>query len=263
MSTVPSFDGFGLAGHTAVVIGAANGIGAGVTEELLSAGAAVVAVDISPTVNELPDRLGTNMLAPLCADVTDDSTIGRALGAGRELQGQPTILVHSAFIESATPLRELDSGSWRRTLEVLLTSAWRCGVQLVNELEGREAAIVNIASVHSLATAPKYGAYAAAKTGVLGLTRAAAIEWGPLGVRVNAVCPGFVKVERNAFVWQDEATMATMLRCYPLKRPGLPSDVAKAVRFLCSPAASYINGVALPVDGGMMALVPEGAVFER
>lgn len=263
MSTDQSRDSFGLAGRTAIVIGAASGIGASITEELVRAGAAVVTVDISPTVDEMPARLGASVVASVRADVTDEATIGAALAVARELRGQATILVHSAFIESATLLEETDTAAWRRTLEVLLTSAWHCDVQFVRGLEGREGSIVHIASVHSLATAPKYGAYAAAKAGVLGLTRSAAIEWGPRGVRVNAVCPGFIKVDRNAFVWKDEATLASLLRCYPLGRPGLPADVANAVRFLCSPAASYINGVTLPVDGGMLALVPEAVTIGR
>lgn len=82
-------------------------------------------------------------------------------------------------------------------------------------------------------------------------------------MRVNAVCPGFIKVERNAFVWEDQRTIDSVLRCYPLRRVGLPEDVARTVVFLCSPAAAHITGVSLPVDGGMMALVPEAVAFDH
>jgi NAD(P)-dependent dehydrogenase (short-subunit alcohol dehydrogenase family) len=258
-----TLDSFRLDGKTAIILGAASGIGASITDEMLRAGAAVVAVDISPTVERLVDRPGVPPLQTLCADVTEASTIVRALTMARDLRAQATILVHSAFTESVTGLHETPEAAWHRTLDVLLTSAWKCGVSFVNDLNGQEASIVHIASVLAFATGPKYGAYATAKAGLLGLTRSAAVEWGPLGVRVNAICPGFVKVERNAFVWQDPGAMATMLRCYPLRRPGLPSDIAQAVRFLASPAASFINGVALPVDGGMLALIPEAVAFER
>ncbi len=255
--------GYSCAGSTAIVIGAARGIGASVARELLSAGAAVVAVDLSPAVVDMAEGLGKGLISALCGDITEPGTIDKAIDEAKRLQGPPTILVHSAFAEAPTPLEDTSVVDWNRTLDVLLTSAWRSDVEFVRALQGRPASIVHIASVHALATAPKYGAYAAAKAGLLGLTRAAAIEWGPIGVRVNAVCPGFIKVERNAFVWEDQNAVQAVLRCYPLRRAGVPEDVARAVVFLCSPAAGFISGVALPVDGGMLALVPEAVAFDR
>jgi len=251
------------AGSTAIVIGAARGIGASIARELLHAGAAVVAVDISPTVAALAQSVGNGRISALCGDITEPGTIGEAIEEAEKLQGQPTVLVHSAFAETPMALEDISFADWNRTLDVLLTSAWHADVEFVRALRGSPASIVHIASVHALVTAPKYGAYAAAKAGLVGLTRSAAIEWGPLGVRVNAVCPGFIKVERNAFIWEDQRAVDAKLRSYPLRRVGLPEDVARAVVFLCSPAAGFITGVSLPVDGGMLALVPEAVAFDR
>ncbi len=254
---------FSCSGSVAIVVGAARGIGASVAREFVKNGAAVVAVDLSPTVQDLMESLESGHISCLCSDITDPSTIGKAIEKARQLQGPPSILVHSVFVETATALEDTPAIDWKRTLDVLLTSAWQSDVEFVRSLQGRPASIVHIASVHALATAPKYGTYAAAKAGLLGLTRSAAVEWGHLGVRVNAVCPGFIKVERNAFVWEDRSAIDSILRCYPLRRVGLPEDVARAVVFLCSPAAAYISGVSLPVDGGMVALVPEAVAFDR
>jgi NAD(P)-dependent dehydrogenase (short-subunit alcohol dehydrogenase family) len=252
---------YSCAGSTAIVIGAARGIGASIARELLRAGAAVVAVDVSPTVVDLVGGMEAGRICAVCGDITEPSTIGTAIDEAEKLRGRPSILVHSAFAETPTALEDTSVAGWNRALDVLLTSAWRADVEFVRGLQGRPASIVHIASVHALATAPKYGAYAAAKAGLVGLTRSAAVEWGPLGVRVNAVCPGFIKVERNAFIWEDQQTFEAKLRSYPLRRVGLPEDVARAVVFLCSPAAGYITGVSLPVDGGMLALVPEAVAF--
>jgi NAD(P)-dependent dehydrogenase (short-subunit alcohol dehydrogenase family) len=254
---------FSCSGSVAIVVGAAGGIGASVVRELLNVGSKVVAVDLSPKVGDLMESMESDHISCVCADITDPSTIGLAIEKAQQLQGLPNILVHSVFVETPTALEDIPKHDWTRALDVLLTSAWQSDVEFVRSLQGRPASIVHISSVHALATAPKYGAYAAAKAGLLGLTRSAAVEWGHLGVRVNAVCPGFIKVERNAFVWEDQTTIDSILRCYPLRRVGLPEDVARAVVFLCSPAAAHITGVSLPVDGGMLALVPEAVAFDR
>jgi NAD(P)-dependent dehydrogenase (short-subunit alcohol dehydrogenase family) len=256
-------ESYSLRGSVAIVVGAARGIGASIVREFVGAGVTVVAVDLSPTVADIEKRAERGRVSSLCGDITDPTTITEAIDMSRRLHGLPTIIVHSAFVETPTALEETSLVAWKRTLDVLLTSAWHCDVEFVRALQGTPGSIVHIASVHALATAPKYGAYAAAKAGLVGLTRSAAVEWGHLGVRVNAVCPGFIKVERNAFLWEDQQAINSMLRCYPLRRVGLPEDVARVVVFLCSPAAAYITGVSLPVDGGMLALVPEAVPFAR
>jgi NAD(P)-dependent dehydrogenase (short-subunit alcohol dehydrogenase family) len=122
--------------------------------------------------------------------------------------------------------------------------------------DGDPAAIVNVASVHAFGARAGFAAYAAAKAALLAFTRAASLEWGPR-VRVNAVAPGFVAVERNADLWQDPVQRDRLIRANPLGRLGQPGDVAAAVAFLASDEASFITGAVLPVDGGLLAKLPE------
>lgn len=245
------------------MVGAASGIGASVVRELVGLGARVVGVDVSAEINGLTASLSTGELAGVCGDVTDPNTMARAIDCARKLGGSLSILVYSPFAEVPEPLEATTPEAWGRTLDVLLTTAWKTDVEFVGSLDGPTGSIIHVASVHAMATASRYGAYATAKAGLLGLTRAAAIEWGPRGVRVNAVCPGFIRVKRNAFLWGNAVAVDSLLRCYPLGRLGEPEDVGRAVGFLCSPAASFTTGVALPVDGGMLTLVPEAVAVEQ
>src|SRR5262245_3898068 len=128
----------------------------------------------------------------------------------------------------------------------------------VAALHARPGSLVNAASVHAFGALPRFGAYAAAKAGLVAFTRNAAVEWGPLGVRVNAVAPGFVAVERNASIWRDPARLADVVGAYPLGRAGEPAEVARCVAFLAGPDAALLTGAVLPVDGGLLARLPEG-----
>ena len=246
-----------LIGRTAVVTGAARGIGAAVVTELLDRGAAVVAVDLAePTP---PTAAATNAaLVTVQGDVTAPATLGAAFDAARALDGGGAqILVQSAFGGAPAPLDEQPEPEWEQMLHIVLTAARRFDMAFVRQTGPDGGSVVHIASPHAFGAVPGFSAYATAKAGLLALTRAVAVEFGPRGVRCNAVAPGFVPVERNRHVWDDPQLAAALLRTSPLGRFADPAEVARAVGFLASPESSFVNGTCLAVDGGMTAMLPE------
>jgi NAD(P)-dependent dehydrogenase (short-subunit alcohol dehydrogenase family) len=243
-------------GTVAIVVGAAGGIGRGVALELAARGAAVVGVDLDELVATLPQELGPERSAAIRGDVREDATLERAIAAASRLPGRLGVLVYSPLAEERGPLESISRAGFERTLDVLLTAAWRAGVAFVRGLDGSPGAIVHVGSVHAFGAMPGFGPYATAKAGLLALTRSAAVEWGPRRVRVNAVCPGFVRVERNRHIWSDPAALSRIEAAYPLGRVGNIADVARAVAFLASDEAAFVSGACIPVDGGSLAALP-------
>ncbi|MGP3772550.1 SDR family NAD(P)-dependent oxidoreductase [Streptomyces sp. SDT5-1] len=234
---------------SALVLGAAGGVGRAVVARLAAGGSHVVAVDLDPTVRHLP-----GVHAALEADATEPATLARAFDAAPE---PPSVLVHALLHELRVPLGELTPGQWHTVFDVGLVSAWQAAAELVRRKGEGPASVVLVGSVHAHGAAPGCAPYAVAKAGLGALARAAATEWGPLGVRTNVVEPGFVPVERNAHRWRDPAERARIEADYPLGRLCSPAEIAEAVAFLAGPASSYVNGVCLPVDGGYLAALPE------
>jgi NAD(P)-dependent dehydrogenase (short-subunit alcohol dehydrogenase family) len=241
----------------AVVTGTAQGIGRRVAETLAARGFDLVLTDLQPsteTATAVRD-LGREALdAP--GDVSDESRVEALASAAAERFGRVDVLVNNAGISSIGPAEELTATEWRRVLDVNLT-----GPFLTSRAFGRtmlaagRGSIVNIASIAGLRAVADRAAYNASKHGLIGLTRTLAAEWGGRGVRVNAVCPGWVKTE------MDEADQAAahytdddIVGQVPLGRFAAPGDVAAAVAFLADDQASgFVNGIALPVDGGWSA----------
>ncbi|MFJ8933976.1 SDR family NAD(P)-dependent oxidoreductase [Streptomyces sp. NPDC102364] len=234
---------------SALVLGAAGGVGRAIVARLAAGGTHVVAVDQDPTVRQLPD-----VHAVLVGDATEPAVIGRAFDAAPEA---PTVLVHALLHELRAPLGELTAPQWHRVFDVGLVSAWQAAAELVRRKGAGPASVVLVGSVHAHGAAPGCAPYAVAKAGLGALARAAATEWGPLGVRTNVVEPGFVPVERNAHRWRDPAARARVEADYPLGRLCSPEEIADVVAFLAGPSSSYVNGVCLPVDGGYLAALPE------
>ncbi|GAA4100348.1 SDR family NAD(P)-dependent oxidoreductase [Streptomyces sp. NPDC001251] len=235
---------------TALVIGAAGGIGRAVVARLIADGTTVVAVDRNPAVAQLP-----GVAITFAGDATDDSMLAAALDAAPE---PPAILVHAVLSEHRSPLRELEPRHWHRVFDEGLVSAWQAAAALVRRKPtGAPASIVLVGSVHAHGAAPGFAPYAVAKAGLGALARAAATEWGHLGVRTNVVEPGFVAVARNAHRWRDPKERERVRAAYPLDRLCSPEEIAEVVAFLAGPSSSYVNGVCLPVDGGALAVLPE------
>ncbi|MFJ9040551.1 SDR family NAD(P)-dependent oxidoreductase [Streptomyces sp. NPDC102406] len=235
---------------TALVLGAAGGVGRAVVARLIAAGTEVVAVDQQPTVRQLP-----GVTAAFEGDATDADVIARAFDAAPE---PPSVLVHALLWELRAPLAEVTPAQWHRVFDVGLVSAWQAAAELVRRTpEGAGASVVLIGSVHAHGAAPGCAPYAVAKAGLGALARAAATEWGPLGVRTNVVEPGFVAIERNAHRWRDPVERKRIEAAHPLGRLCSPAEIAEVVAFLAGPSSGYVNGVCLPVDGGSLAVLPE------
>jgi 3-oxoacyl-[acyl-carrier protein] reductase len=237
-----------VAGRVAVVTGAASGIGQATAALLAEDGARVAAVDRAP-VGEAPTGGGS-----WTVDVTDGGAVDRALTEIRSDLGPVDILVNNAGVSLPAAIDGEDyEASWDQTLAVNLTAAARLARACVDDLRRNgDGRIVNTASSEALGATPFISAYTASKHGIVGLTRALAVELGRSGVTVNAVCPGPIRTGMTSLI-PEEAKSTFARRRVPAGRYGEPEEVAHAIWALVLPGASYVNGAVLSVDGGMTA----------
>lgn len=235
------------AAHVVVVTGAGRGIGAAIATALSDSGAFVLVADIdAEAVTCVADRIGGMAVV---ADVSTGSGAAEMVDAALERWGRVDALVNNAAAYRVGPLHEFSDDAWENTVGNVLGPVFAgCRAVLPSMIDHGGGSIVNVASINHLIGAPHHGAYAAAKGAIVSLTRQLAVEYGPVGVRVNSVSPGTVTTVKPNEQLGTEA--------YPLRRFARATEVAEAVLFLASDAASFITGVDLPVDGGLSALSP-------
>jgi 3-oxoacyl-[acyl-carrier protein] reductase len=234
-----------LEGKTALVTGASRGIGRAIAAELAQAGATVVVGYLSgrDEAEELAGEIGARAVQ---ADVSDAEDAARLVGEAGDLD----ILVNNAGLTRDGLLARMPEDDWRTVIETNLSSVfYTCRAVCRPMMRKRAGSIVNISSIVGVHGNPGQTNYAASKAGIIGFTKSLARELGGRGVRANVVAPGYVP-SRLTDVLPEEAT-AAMLQSTPLGRLGDPEDIAGAVRFLCSDAASFITGEVLHVDGGL------------
>jgi NAD(P)-dependent dehydrogenase (short-subunit alcohol dehydrogenase family) len=257
-----------LNGRKALVTGGAQGLGEGMARALAAAGAKVAVADLQEDLClKVADSLGAgHCFVPL--DVTDDAGWADAVSRAIDLLGGLEILVNNAGIEITSLLIDLDAGDARKQLEVNLLGA-ALGIKHAFRAmrpggpAGNGGVVINVASVAATIAFPGIGVYSATKSGIDRLTRVAAMESGRLGygVRVNCIYPGLVPTAMGAGLASDVARLGlfgspqeavgAVVGLTPSGRLGEVADMASAVVFLASDEASFINGVGLPVDGGM------------
>lgn len=242
-----------LAGRTALITGGGGGIGAACACALAGAGARVIVADRDAGAARAVATALAGEAEPL--DVTDAAAV-QALFAALERSGRtPDILVNCAGIQSVADPLDAAPEDWQRVLSVNLSGSFFTAQAFGQRLRaaGRPGAIVNIASTSSILASPSRTAYVASKHGVVGLTRQLAFEFGPLGIRVNAVAPGVIRSPMTASYFDDPALLARLRAAYPLGRAGEPEEVADVALFLASDAARFVTGAVIPVDGGYTA----------
>ena len=240
-----------------LVTGGARGIGRGIVERFLENGASVALFDVNreaatKTADELC-RKGKVLL--LVGDVTREEDVCQAVAQTVAQLGGLDVLVNNAGIEVTGRVDELAGEAWDRQLAVNLKGAFLFSKHAVPRMRAKGGAIVNISSVHAFCSYPSCAAYDASKAGMIALTRTMAIDHGSDGIRVNAICPGYIDTPMLD-EWLDtvpdrKATMAEVMKYHPLGRIGTPRDIAEAVLFLASDAAAFISGTYLIVDGAM------------
>jgi len=236
----------GLPGETILVTGASGNIGRAIAKRLAAAGASVIVHfrrDESSALH-LAAELGGATIAR--ADLTDEEAVDDLMR-----QHRPTMIVNNAAAQPVVSLAEMSAAEWRAVMAANLDAVFLVTRRAATTWGDRGGAIVNVASIEGIDPAAGHAHYATSKAGLLMFTKAAALEYGPLGIRVNAVSPGLIDREGLAADWPDG--VARWQRRVPLGRLGTPNDVADAVWFLLSPAARWISGANLVVDGGMSA----------
>lgn len=228
---------------TAVVTGGGSGIGRAVVDRLRAGGYHVASIDLAPNDDEFA----------FTADVTDRAQVDAALGSVRTQLGPVTILVNAAGLDGFSRFSDITFEQWQRVIDVNLNGVFHC-IQAVlpDMVDAGWGRIVNISSSSTHSGAPYMAHYVAAKSAVNGLTKTLALEYGPAGITVNAVPPGFIDTpmlraaEARGYLGDIQATIDAT----PVRRMGRPEDIAAACAFLISDEAGYITGQILGVNGG-------------
>lgn len=249
--------------RVAVVTGSTKGIGAGVAKRLAREGATVVvngrsADDGRETVDAIREAGGNASFIE--ADMRDPAGIEALLEEAAERFGHIDILVNNAGVQTETTAKGATMDDWEFVVETDFRSFWLCVKHAIEHMpEG--SSIVNMSSNHAFLTMPGLFPYNAVKAGINGMTRALALELGPLGITVNTVNPGWVEVERTrSELSEDDRERVEAI--HPVGRIGVPEDVAASVAFLTSPEASFITGTSLLVDGGRTAVMQDHTYLE-
>jgi 2-dehydro-3-deoxy-D-gluconate 5-dehydrogenase len=247
---------FDLTGKKAIVTGASSGLGKGMAEGLLEAGAEVVILDIS---SKTPD-----VAAEFAAKGYKAHAVRANLGVPEEvvtgfetclkkLGGKLDIIINAAGIQRRNKSEEFTMQDWNEVININLTSVFSlCQLAGREMLKNGSGKIINIASMLSFFGGYTVPAYAASKGGVAQLTKALSNEWASRGINVNSIAPGYMDTEMNMKLINDPSRNEEILKRIPAGRWGRPEDVKGVIIFLTSPASDYINGAVIPVDGGYL-----------
>lgn len=247
-------------GKVAIVTGASSGIGRATALAFAREGAKVVVDDITAEGGEETVRMirdGGGEAVFVRTDVSSSTEVEAMVNQAVETFGRLDYAVNNAGIGGAlAPTADYPEDSWRRVLDINLTGVWLCmKYEIPQMLRVGGGAIVNMSSILGVVGFPHSAAYVAAKHGIIGLTQTAALEYATQGIRVNAICPGFIRTPmlERAGLLDDPEQYQMLVNLHPVQRLGTPEEVASAAIWLCSDGASFVTGHALLVDGGYVA----------
>lgn len=247
-----------VAGKVAVVTGAASGIGKEVALLLAREGAKVIVSDVSDAGGQEAVQLikesGAEATFVRC-DVSQPEEIEKLMQTTVATYGKLDCAVNNAGIGGASaPTADYPLDNWNKVIAINLTAPWLCmKYEIPHMLKQSKGAIVNMASILGTTGFATSSAYVAAKHGLIGATRTAALEYSAQGIRINAVCPGFIETPMLANAGLDANTQKYISSLHPIGRMGKPEEIAAMVLWLCSDAASFVTGAAMLVDGGYTA----------
>lgn len=252
---------FDVTGQVVVVTGASRGIGLGIARHFLAAGAQVVIGGIDPAetdgaIADLSAHFGTPRVAGLCGDISDAATASALVALAIQRFGRLDTMVCNAGIDIIRPATDYDPAEWDRILAVNLRGAFLPAQAAARHwiASGNQGAVLFTSSMTARIGVAGLAPYSASKGGIDQLVRGLAIEWAPHGIRVNAVAPGYVdNIMAGVVVHADPANDARIRAATPLGRRATVDEIAAPFVFLASPAASYITGTTLTVDGGYSA----------
>jgi NAD(P)-dependent dehydrogenase (short-subunit alcohol dehydrogenase family) len=255
-------------GQVAIITGGAMGIGGATAQKLASEGASVFIADIddaaaAANVNTIQQSGGTAVASHV--DVSQSADIARMVNEAVDQFGRLDILVQNAFGVMAGESQihgsalTVEEDSWDYGIDILLKALYLGPKNAIPHMRASGGGnIVNLASVHSFLQEPGMLVYEAAKAGVVGMTRQMATEFGPDGIRVNAIAPGHIVGEGLAKMWEaNPSGHEFFANQYPVRRTGVPDDIANGIAFLCSEEASFITGHTLAIDGGLTVQLQE------
>lgn len=257
-----SSDWLGLADRICVVTGAGSGIGAAIAEGLSAAGARVAIVDRDAAAAE---RVASTLVArggsalPVTCDIADEAAVEIAAERVRAALGPCEVLVNNAGLLRPGGLDSVTLAEWNAVLAVNLGGYLLCSRAFGRDMLARgRGSIVHVASISARHPQTGSGAYSASKAGVLLMSKQMAAEWGPRGVRSNAILPGMIRTTLSASFYEEPGFEARRARATASRRIGEPVDIANPALFLASDRSAYVNGAELVVDGGLDCMLMDG-----
>jgi meso-butanediol dehydrogenase/(S,S)-butanediol dehydrogenase/diacetyl reductase len=251
-------DPFEIEGRSAIVTGAATGIGHGIAEHFARAGAKVLLCDVAEEGREVAERLTTegHTAEFMTVDVSDPDQAASLTAAAVDRWGSLQILVNNAAVQVEKTIEDLAPDEWDGLMDVNLKGVYLCSRAAIPAMRsGGGGSIINIASVNGFWVEPGLGAYCAAKGGVITLTRSTAADFGRDAIRCNCICPGYIDTGMAGRYLDSqpdpEKARAEVATLHAVGRVGQPVDVAACARFLASDASSFVTGASFVVDGGL------------